>query len=126
MSPRVLEKKALRTKTAGGPGPPYTIRTPLREGLDTPPGGSGAATCPQAQVRARLLSFLGKTCPPTAFNAGDVKCALPEETFARLYCWSCVTKVHSIDASATHATRVSLIRQLDTTTRRRSIITPMR
>ena len=33
-------------------------------------GGSGAATCPQAQVRARLPSFLWKTCPPTTFNAG--------------------------------------------------------
>ena len=51
-----------------GPGPPYTIRTPLREGLDTPPGGSGAATCPQA--RARQPSFPWKTCPPTAFDAG--------------------------------------------------------
>ena len=33
--------------------------------------GSGAATCPQAQARARPRSFLGKTRPPTAFNAVD-------------------------------------------------------
>ena len=32
--------------------------------------------------------------------------AEPEETFARLYCWSRVTKVHSTAAGATHATRV--------------------
>ena len=43
--------------------------------------------------------------------------AEPEETFARLYCWSRVTKVHSTAAGATYATRVSLLRQLDTTTR---------
>ena len=30
----------------------------------------------------------------------------PEVTFARLYCWSRVTKVHSTAAGATHATRV--------------------
>ena len=79
-----------------------------------------------AGTRARLPSFLGKTCPPTAFNAGDVKCALPEEIFVRLYCWSHVTKVHSTAAGAAHATRAGLLRQLDTTTRRRSIITATR
>ena len=60
-------------KTAGDPGPPYTIRTPQRGGNRHPAwGGSGAATCPQAQARARPRSFLGKTHPPTAFNTGDV------------------------------------------------------
>ena len=37
--------------------------------------------------------------------------AEPEETLARLYCWSRITKVHSAAAGATHATRVSLPRQ---------------
>ena len=67
-------------KTAGGPrtshgvpDPPYTIRTPQRGGNRHPAWGrSGAATCPQAQAHARPRSFLGKTRPPTAFNAGDV------------------------------------------------------
>ena len=45
--------------------------------------------------------------------------AEPEETFARLYCWSRVTKMHSTAAGATYATRISLLYQLDTTTRRR-------
>ena len=56
-----------------GPGPPYTVRTPQRGGKQTLRlRGSGAATCPQAQARARPRSFPGKTRPPTAFNAGDV------------------------------------------------------
>ena len=37
-----------------------------------------------AGTRTRLPSFLGKTCPPTAFNAGDVKCALPQQSPRRL------------------------------------------
>jgi len=52
--------------------------------------------------------------------------AEPEETFVRLYCWSRVTKVHSAGAGTTYATRVSPLRQLDTTTQRRSIITATR
>ena len=40
--------------------------------------------CPQAQVRARLPSFLGKTCLPTVFNEGDVKSALPQQNPRRL------------------------------------------
>ena len=47
-------------KTAGGPGPPTWSRTPIyypdpsAGGKQTPRlGRSGAATCPQAQVRAR-------------------------------------------------------------------------
>jgi len=66
-------------KTAGGPGPPTGSRTPIyypdpSAGREQTPrlGGSGATTCPQAQARARPRSFLGKTRPPTAFNAGDV------------------------------------------------------
>ena len=40
-------------KTAAGPGPPYTIRTPQRGGNRHPAwGGSGAATYSQAQARA--------------------------------------------------------------------------
>ena len=66
-------------KTAGapdhpsGPETPNTIRTPQRGGNRHPAwGGSGAATCPQVQVRARPQRFPGKTRPPTAFNAVDV------------------------------------------------------
>ena len=52
---------------------PQILSGPLSgEGTDTPSGGSGAATCPQAQARARPRSFPGKTRPPTAFNTGDV------------------------------------------------------
>ena len=43
--------------------------------------------------------------------------AEPKETFDKLYCWSRVTKVHSTAAGATYATRISLLRQLDMTTR---------
>ena len=74
----------------GSPGPlpapdPICYPDPSAGREQTPRlGGSGAATCPQAQVRARLPSFLWKTCPPTAFNAGDVKCALPQQSPRRL------------------------------------------
>jgi hypothetical protein len=75
----VSRRRERSAKTAGGPGPPtrsrtpYTIRTPQRGGNRHPAWGrSGAATCPQAQSRARPRSFLGKTRPPTAFNTGDV------------------------------------------------------
>ena len=78
VSPRVPEKGAL-SQTAGGPGPPTGSRTPIyypdpSAGREQTPrlGVSGAAMCPQAQARARPRSFLGKTRPPTAFNAGDV------------------------------------------------------
>ena len=78
MSPRVREKGAL-SQTAGGPGPPMGSRTPTyypdpSAGREQTPrlGGSGAATCPQVQVRARPRRFPGKTRPPTAFNAVDV------------------------------------------------------
>ena len=77
VSPRVPEKGTL-TQTAGGPGPPTGSRTPQRGGKQTPRlRGSGAATCPQTQACAQPRSFLGKTRPPTMFNAGDVKYALP-------------------------------------------------
>ena len=78
-------------KQPGGPGPPTGSRTPIHyldplAGREQTPRlrGSGAATCPQAQVHARLPSFLGKTCPPSAFNAGDDKCALPQQRPRRL------------------------------------------
>ena len=52
---------------------PHILSGPLSgEETGTPTGGSGAATCPQAQARARPRSFPGKTRPPTAFNAGNV------------------------------------------------------
>ena len=35
--------------------------------------------------------------------------AKPDVTFARLHCWSRVTKAHSADAGAAHATHVSLL-----------------
>ena len=67
------------TKIVGGPGPPTGSQTPIyypdpSTGWKQTPrlGRSGAATCPQAQARARPRNFLGKTRPPTAFNAGDV------------------------------------------------------
>ena len=96
MTPRSPEEVAL-SQNGWAPGPPRESRTPAgsgphmlfrplsREGTVTPPrGGSGAATCPQAQVRARLPSFLWKTCPPITFNAGDVKCALLQQSPRRL------------------------------------------
>src|SRR6185437_16873888 len=73
VSPRVPEKGALtrnsrEPRTSHGVPDPHILSGPLgREGTDTPPGGSGAATCPQTQIRARLPSFLGKTWPHTAF-----------------------------------------------------------
>jgi len=78
VSPRVPEKGALiqtagRPRTSHGVLDPHILSGPLSgEGTDIPPGGSGAATCPQAQARTRPLSFPGKTRPPTAFNVGDV------------------------------------------------------
>jgi len=78
-------------KTAGGPGPltgsriPIYYPDPLAGREQTPRlRGSGAATCPQAQARAQPRGSLGKTWPPTAFNAGDVKCALPQQSPRRL------------------------------------------
>ena len=58
-----------------GPGPSYILSGPLSgEGTDTPPEG----------VRSRHVStvtgtqsFLGKTRPPTAFNAGDGSALCP-------------------------------------------------
>ena len=90
----VPEKGALSQKSRGlrtfhGVPDPHILSGPLSgEGTDTPPGGSGATTYPQAQARARLRDFLGKTRPPTAFNAGgEVRSTTtePEVTFARLY-----------------------------------------
>ena len=86
VTPRVPEVVALsqnswRPRTSCVVPDPQILSGPLSgEGTDTPPGGSGNATCPQAQVRARLPSFLGKTFPPTAFNTGDVKCDLTQKS----------------------------------------------
>ena len=83
-------RKRSGPKRPGAPDPHgvpdhHILSGPLgREGTDTPPGGSGAATCPQTQIRARLPSFLGKTWPPTGFNAGGVKSALPQQSPRRL------------------------------------------
>ena len=95
VTPRVPEKGAL-SQNNRGPGPPAGYRTPIyypdpSAGREQTPrlGGSGAATYPQAQALVRLRDFLGKTRPPTAFNAGgEVRSATaePEVTFARLYC----------------------------------------
>ena len=78
MSPRVPEKEAL-SQTAGGPGPPTGSQTPTyypdpSAGREQTPRleGSGAATCPQVQARARPWRFSGKARPPTAFNAVNV------------------------------------------------------
>ena len=84
VTPYVPEEVALN-QNSWGPGPPREFRTPAgsrtpkyypdpsAEREQTPRlGGSGNATCPQAEVRTRLPSFLGKTCPPTTFNAGGV------------------------------------------------------
>ena len=50
-----------------GPGPPYTIRTPQQGGSRHPAWGvRGRHVSVGAGARARLPSFLGKTCPPTA------------------------------------------------------------
>ena len=75
VSPRVPGKGALSQNSRGprtshGVPDPHILSGPLGgEGTDTPPRGSGATACPQTQIRARLPSFLGKTWPPTAFNA---------------------------------------------------------
>ena len=59
MSSRVPEKKALRVKRLGALNPPrvpdpHILSGPLSgEKTDTPPGGSGAATCPRVAARAR-------------------------------------------------------------------------
>ena len=83
MSPRVPKRGALiqnsrGPRTSHGVPDPHILSGPLSGREQTPRlRGSGAATCPQAQARARPPSFLGKTRPPTTVNAGDVKCALP-------------------------------------------------
>ena len=88
----VSRRREHSAKIAGGPGPPTGSRTPIhyldpsagREQTPRLGGGSGTATCPQAQVRARVPSFLGKTWPPTAFITRGVKCALPQQSPRRL------------------------------------------
>ena len=141
VTPRIPEEVAL-SQTAGAPGPPRESRTPAgsgphmlseplsREGTDTPPRGvrsrhvsAGAGTRAAAKLPLEDLPTYRIQCGRRLVRSAAVE---PEETFARLYCWSCVTKVHSTAAGATYATRVSLLRQLDTTTRRRSIITATR
>ena len=65
VSPRVSEKGTL-SQTAGGPEPPtgsepHILSGPLSgEGTDTPPGGSGAATCLQVRTRTRSRGFTGR------------------------------------------------------------------
>ena len=96
VTPHVPEEVAL-SQNSWGPrtsqGVPDPRRVPDPHILSGPSAGreqtlrlsgSGAATCPQAQARARAPSFLGKARPPTAFNAGDVKCALPQQSPRRL------------------------------------------
>ena len=64
-------------KQPGAPGPPTGSRTPIHypdpsAGREQTPRlrGSGAAMCPQVRERARLPSFLRKTCSPTTFSVG--------------------------------------------------------
>ena len=110
---------------------PYAIRTPQQGGNRYPDYGGPEPP----RVRRRRYARAAAKLPLEDLPTYRIQCgrrlvrsaaAEPEETFARQYCWSRVTKVHSTAAGATHATRVSLLRQLDTTTRRRSIIMPTR
>jgi len=87
----VSQRREHSAETAGSPGPPTGSRTPIyypdnSAGREQTPrlGESGATACPQTQIHARLPSCLGKTWPPTAFNAGGVKCALPQQSPRRL------------------------------------------
>ena len=77
MSPRVPEKKAPRAKRLGAPDP-LILSGPLsREKTDTPPRGSGAATCPQVAARARAAATLSREGSPTyRIQYGRRKCAL--------------------------------------------------
>ena len=80
VSPRVPEKGAL-SQNSRGPRTPYAIRTPQRGG-NRPPAWGGPEP-PRVRRRRHECgreAFLGKTRPPTAFNAGDVKCALPQQS----------------------------------------------
>ena len=77
VTPRVPEKGALGRNSRGprtshGVPDPHRLSGPSAGREQTPWGRSGAATCPQAQARARPRSFPGKTHPPTAFNTGDL------------------------------------------------------
>ena len=63
--------------------------------------------------------FPWKAHLPTAFNA--VGEAEPDAVFARLHCWSRITKAHSTVAGAAHAAYVSQQCQLDTTARFRPL-----
>src|SRR6185503_15984542 len=65
-----------------------------------------------AGMRAGPRGFPWKTRLPTVFNT--VGGAKPEAAFARLHCWSRVTKAHSAVSDAAHDAYVSLQCQLDT------------
>ena len=124
VSPRVLEKKALRTKQPGAPDPPWDPgphipsgplsgreQTPLLGGPEPPRVRKHARSCQASSGRLAHLPHLIWVVQKCSAAAE------PEETFDKLYCWSRVTKVHSTTAGTTYATRVSPLRQLDMTTR---------
>ena len=72
-----------------------------------------------AGMRAGPCDFLWKTRLPTVFNT--VGGAKPKAAFARLHCWSRVTKAHSAVSDTAHDAYVSLQCQLDTTARFRPL-----
>ena len=72
-----------------------------------------------AGTSAEPRGFPWKTHLPMTFNT--VGGAEPEAAFARLHCWSHVTKAHSAVAGTAHTAYVSLLCQLDTTARFRPL-----
>ena len=123
-------------KTAGGPGPPreyrtpagsrtpYTIRTPQQGGTDTPPGAGPEPPRIRRCGRAHGAAWLPLEDSPTyRIKCGRRKCALPQQSPRRLLLgcivWLHITKAHRAVAATTHASYVSLLCRLDTTTRLR-------
>ena len=113
-------------KTARGPGPPpgpgpHILSGPLSRVEPTPRRGQVRSrhVSAGAGTRGGARGFYWKTRLPTAFNA--VGGAEPDAVFARLHCWSRITKAHSAVAGAAHAAYVRLLCQLDTTARLRSL-----
>jgi hypothetical protein len=96
VTPHVPEEVALSQNSRGpqtSQGVPDPRRVPDLHILSGPLSGEGTDTPPKG-VRSRHVStgagtraatnFLGKARPPTAFNAGDVKRAMPQQSPMRL------------------------------------------
>ena len=126
VTPHVPEEVALSqdswgARTSQGIPDPHILSGPLSREEPTPRLGlvRSRHVSVGAGTRAGPRGFPWKTRLLTTFNT--VGGAEPEAIFARLHCWSRVTKAHSAVAGATHAAYVSLQCQLDTTARFRPL-----